>query len=304
MKLKMCVGFLLVFAGYSSYSFSPDTTQLKPKAVFGKEARVISYLLDNHHFRRIKFNDSLSSIVLDSYFRELDNSKIYFLESDIRSFDGYRQKLDDLTRTENVTPAFTIYSVFQHRYRTRLQYALASLVGREFDFTGDESYETDREKTPWAVSSAQLDETWGKIIKSQALGLKLTGKTQAEITDVLKKRYERLLKSFEQINIEDVFSIYMNCITEAYDPHTSYLGPKARDQFKQSMSLSLEGIGARLQTENEYTKVFEIIPGGPADKSKQLHANDLISGVAQGKDGEMIDVVGWRLDEVDRHRPP
>ncbi len=298
MKHSVWVGFICIYSVFSGYGFAPDTTQLRPKPVFGKEARVVSYLLDNHHFRRLKFNDSLSAIVLDSYFQELDNSKIYFLESDIRSFDVYRPKLDDLTRSENVTPAFVIYSVFQQRYRTRLQYALSTLIAKEFDFTVDEYYETERDKTPWAKSAEDLDQTWAQIIKSQALGLKLAGKAQPEITDILKKRYDRLLKSFDQINSEDVFSIYMNCITEAYDPHTSYLGPKASDIFKQSMSLSLEGIGARLQIDNEYTKVFEIIPGGPADKSKQLHANDLITGVAQGKDGEMVDVVGWRLDEV------
>ncbi len=298
MKLRVYIGLLLIISGFRGLSFAPDTTQLRAKAVFGKEARVVSYLLDNHHFRRIKFNDSLSSVVLNSYFLELDNSKIYFLDSDIQSFDGYRSKLDDFTRSENVSPAFLVYSVFQQRYKTRLQYALNTLIGQEFDYTTDEYYETERDKAPWASSSTELDQTWRMIIKSQALGLKLAGKTQVEITDILKKRYERLVKSFDQINSEDVFSIYMNCITEAYDPHTSYLGPRASDLFKQSMSLSLEGIGARLQTDNEYTKVFEIIHGGPADKSKQLHANDLITGVAQGKDGEMVDVVGWRLDEV------
>ncbi len=289
---------ILVISGFNGYSAGPDTTQLRPKAIFGKEARVVSYLLDNHHFRKIKFNDSLSSVVLNKYFLELDNSKIYFLESDIRAFDGYLKQLDDLTRSENVTPAFVIYGVFQQRYKSRLQYVLNTLASEEFDYTVDEFYETERDNAPWAKSAEELDQLWKKVVKSQALGLKLTGKTQADITDILKKRYERLMKSFDQINSEDVFSIYMNCITEAYDPHTSYLGPKASDLFKQSMSLSLEGIGARLQAENEYTKVFEIIPGGPADKSKQLHANDLITGVAQGKDGEMVDVVGWRLDDV------
>lgn len=292
------VFFLLVAASARCLAFSPDTTRLQPKAVFGKEARVVVTLLDNAHFRRIKFNDSLSSVVFQNYFAELDPSRIYFLQSDMKQFEGYRLKLDDLSRAENVSPAFSIYALFQDRYRTRLNYAINTLVGQEFDYSTDEYYETDRDKATWAVTSAELDDIWKKVIKSQALSLKLAGKTQAEITDLLKKRYERLLKSFDQINSEDVFGIYMNCITEAYDSHTNYLSPKATDLFKQSMSLSLEGIGARLTTENDYTKVAEIIPGGPADKAKTLHANDLISGVAQGKDGEMVDVVGWRLDEV------
>ena len=298
MKLRVCFAGLLLITGFSLSAFAPDTTQLQPKPIFSKEITAVLYLLDNRHFRGIKFNDSLSSVVLDNYFLELDNSKLYFTESDIRHFEPLRLKLDDLSRSENLWPAYEIYSVFQKRYRTRLNYVLSSLVNLEFDYTADEFYESDRDKGPWAKTPEELNDIWRKIIKGQALGLKLTGKTQPEIVDLLQKRYERLLKSFDQINSEDVFSIFMNCITESYDPHTNYLSTKATDLFKQSMSLSLEGIGARLTTENEYTKVAEILPGGPADKSKLLHANDLISGVAQGVDGEMVDVVGWRLDEV------
>lgn len=275
-----------------------DTTRLQAKPVFGKEARVITSLLDRHHFRKIKFNDSLSAVVLKNYFRELDPSHVYFTESDIRKFDNLKDKLDDYTRAENVSPAFSIYAVFQDRYRARMNYVLTKLIGQSFDYTADEYYESDRDEVPWAKSQQELDDVWRKVIKSQCLALKLAGKEQAEITDIMTKRYERLLKSYNQINNEDVFSYYMNTITESYDPHTSYLSPKASDLFRQSMSLSLEGIGARLTTENEYTKVAEIMPGGPAEKSKALHANDLISGVAQGKDGEMVDVVGWRLDDV------
>jgi len=295
---KLVLLFLFAGSGLLSFANAPDTTRLKPKPIYGKEANKITYLLDNFSFRRIKFNDSLSSVVFDRYFGELDPSRLYFLQSDIKQFEGYRYKLDDLSRGENVTPAFEIYALFQDRYRSRLTDVINNLVSKEFDFTIDEYYEVDRDSLPWPATTKELDDSWRKVIKGQVLSLKLTGKNQEEITDLLKKRYERLLKSFDQINSEDVFSIYINCVTESYDPHTSYLSPRASDRFRESMSLSLEGIGARLTTENDYTKVAEIIAGGPADKSKALHANDLISGVAQGKDGEMVDVVGWRLDEV------
>ena len=297
--MKKNMGLIIfLLASLQSIAVPVDTTQLRAKPVFGKEARVISYLLDNNHYRKIRFNDSLSSVVFDAFFKELDNSRIYFLASDIQSFDRYRLKLDDLTRTENVTPAFEIFKVFQDHYRSRLKDVIANLVGQNFEYTADEYYETDRDKAVWANSNDELSDDWRKIVKSQALSLKLTGKKQEEIKDILKKRYERLLRSFDQLNSEDIFSIYMNCITEAYDPHTNYLSPKATDLFKQSMTLSLEGIGAKLQTENDNTKVVQIIPGGPAEKSKQLHPNDFIIGVAQGKDGEMVDVIGWRIDEV------
>ena len=281
-----------------SFGGNQDTLVLKAKPVYGKEARVISFILDNNHYRRMHLNDSLSSAILDRYLNELDNNKTYFLAADIKSFDKYRFSLDDLTRNENVEPAYEIYNVFRKRYRERMDYLMNNLIGQEFDYTVDEYCETDREKELWASSASELNEVWRKIIKSQALSLKLAGKQHAEIKETLDKRYQRFIKSVGQFTSEDVFNVYMNSVTEAYDPHTNYLSPKASDLFNQQMKLSLEGIGAQLQTDNDYTKISRILPGGPAEKSDKIHANDLITGVAQGKDGEMTDVIGWRLDEV------
>ncbi|MCE7864326.1 MAG: tail-specific protease [Bacteroidetes bacterium CHB5] len=289
------VGVFLVWVGLA---VAQDSEQLKPKPVFGKEARVISYVLDNNHYRKIKLNDSLSAAILIRYITELDNSKTYFLASDVKSFDRYKYSIDDLTRNENVTPAFEIYKVFDQRYKERMNYVLTTLVNQNFDYTIDEYYETSREKATWATSKDELNEIWRKIIKSQALSLKLAGKKTDEISETLKTRYQRFAKSFSQFTSEDVFGIYMNSITEAYDPHTNYMSPKQSDLFKQQMSLSLEGIGAQLQSENDYTKVVRILPGGDAQKSGKVNENDLIIAVAQGKDGEMVDVVGWRLDDV------
>ncbi len=289
---------IFVFAfGFSEGSVS-DTTELKPKPVYGREARIISYILDTYHYRKILLNDSLSAAILQQYFNELDNSRTFFLESDIQSFEKYKYAIDDYTRKEDVSPAYEIYKVFSQLYTERMNYVYKDLIGKDFDYTIDEYYDSDRDKAPWAKTTDELNEIWRKVIKSQALSLKLSGKKADEIADVIRKRYDRLTKSFKQFNSEDVFNIYMNSITEAYDPHTNYLSPKASDLFKQSMSLSLEGIGASLQTENDYTKVARILPGGDADKSGKLHANDFIIGVAQGKDGEMVDVIGWRLDDV------
>lgn len=291
------LGFLLVFVSAGVFG-AQDSLKLQPKPVFGKEARVISYILDNNHYRKIRLNDSLSAVILDRYVDELDNSKSYFLASDVKSFARFKYSIDDLTRNENVNPAFEIYEVFAKRYQERMNYVMNNLIQKDFDFTVDEYYETDRDKESWAASQDELNEVWRKIIKSQALSLKLAGKKQEEITESLKTRYQRFSKSFSQFNSEDVFSIYMNAITESYDPHTNYLSPKQSDLFKQQMSLSLEGIGAQLQSENDYTKVVRILPGGDAQKSGKVNVNDLIVGVGQGKEGEMVDVVGWRLDDV------
>jgi len=275
-----------------------DTTRLKAKPIYGKEAKVIAYILDNNHYRKVHFNDSLSSAILDEYIKSLDNNKTYFVASDLAVFDKYRTKLDDLTRAENVEAAFEVYAVFRKRFDQRMDYILNNLVKKPFDYSVDEYYETDRDKETWAKDEAALNEVWRKIIKSQALSLKLAGKNQTDIEKALTERYQRFSKSIHQFNSEDVFSMYMNTITEAYDPHTNYMSPRSADVFKQQMSLSLEGIGARLQTDNDYTKVSEIITGGPADKSKLVGVNDRIIGVAQGADGEMVDVIGWRIDDV------
>jgi carboxyl-terminal processing protease len=287
----------LILAAAPAFS-SKDTLDLKPKAVYGREARVISYILDNNHYRKISLNDSMSSAILDAYIKELDNNKTYFLAADIKLFEKFRTQIDDLTRKEDITPAYEIYNVFRQRGQERMDFVLNDLVNRTYEFNVEEYYESDRDKEPWASTVSDLNDIWRKVIKSQALTLKLAGKTDAEIKDTLKKRYERFAKSLSQFNSEDVFGIYMNAITQAYDPHTNYLSPKASDLFKQSMSLSLEGIGAQLQTDNDFTKIIRILPGGPAEKSDKIHVNDLIIGVAQGTTGEMVDVVGWRVDEV------
>ena len=297
-KIFVLVTVLNTLIATSGFGFFTDTLTLKAKSVYGKEARVIAYILDDKHYRKITLNDSLSSAILDGYLKELDNNKTYFLESDIRQFEKYRYMIDDLTRGENVDVAYEIYNIFRKRYQERMDYIVVKLVNQDFDYTVDEYYEIDRDLASWPKDEPALNDIWRKIIKSQELSLRLAGKKSDEIKDTIKKRYERFMKSFSQFTSEDVFGVYMNCITEAYDPHTNYFSPKASDLFKQQMSLSLEGIGAQLQTENDFTKVVKILPGGPAEKSEKLHVNDLITGVAQGPDGEMIDVVGWRIDEV------
>jgi carboxyl-terminal processing protease len=297
---KIMLFFLTVLLAYNVtvFSFPADTTQIRPKPVYGKEAKVIAYILDNNHYRKIVLNDSLSSVILDQFINSLDNNKTYFTAQDLKGFEKYRTLIDDLVKAENVDVAYEIYNVFKKRFDERMNYALQTLIPEDFDYSADEYYETDRDKEPWPKNEAELNDIWRKIIKSQALSLKLTGKSKEEAQKMLRERYERLIKSYTRdINTEDIFSMYMNSMTEAYDPHTNYFSPQAAERFKQSMSLSLEGIGARLQTDNDYTKVVEVITGGPAEKSNLVHINDRIIGVAQD-DAEMVDVIGWRIDDV------
>ncbi len=296
---KICVLGILTFLVATSCFANPyDTLQLKSKPIYGKEARVIVTILNDRHYRKIELNDSMSSAILDGYLTELDNNKTYFLASDIKGFEKYRYSIDDMTAVENVDAAYDIYNLFRKRYQERMDYVMNKLIDQDFDFTVDEYYESDRDHEPWAPDTKALDDVWRKIIKNQVLSLKLASKKTDDIKETIRKRYERFIKSFTQFNSEDVFNLYMNCITKAYDPHTNYFSPTTAASFKQQMSLSLEGIGAQLQTENDFTKVVKILPGGPAEKSNKLFVNDLITGVAQGADGEMVDVVGWRIDDV------
>lgn len=277
---------------------SSDTTKLTPKPIYADEARLIVRILDAFHYKPIELNDSLSSVILEEYIKALDNNKSYFLASDIEDFEKYRFTIDDLTKAGDIKPAYDIYNKFKQRFNERMQYVQDTLVNTSFDFEVEESYDTDRSDNEWAEDRDQLNEVWRKVVKNQALSLKLSGKSDDELQDIVRKRYDRFSKSFNHNNPQDIFELFMNTLTSTYDPHTNYFSPVTSDKFKQSMSLSLEGIGARLQTENDFTKVVQVLPGGPADKSNSIQQGDRIIGVAQGEDGEMVDVIGWRIDDV------
>jgi carboxyl-terminal processing protease len=235
--------------------------------------------------------------VLDRYLESIDGSRSYFLASDIQEFEKYRYELDDAITTGRLEPAFAIFNRFQSRNRERMAYAL-KLLETEPDFKVDESFEFDREHAPWAASSDELDELWRKRVKNDALSLMLADKTWAETRDVLRKRYERVAKRSEQITADDVFENFMNAFAHVFDPHSSYFSPRNSEEYRIAMSLSYEGIGASLQSIDDFVTIMEILPGGSAQQNGELKANDRILAVGQGKDGKMVDVVGWRLDDV------
>jgi carboxyl-terminal processing protease len=270
---------------------------LEPKNYYTLENQLINAVLDRYHYKDFALNDSLSSEILDRYLKSLDHGKIYFLQADIDSFEKYRYRFDDNLQTGNVIPFYNIFRVFMQRMQDRVAY-LDTILSKEFDYTLDEELLIDRKKAEWSNSVAQLNDIWRKRIKNDALNLKLNGKDWDDIKSNLEKRYENFTTVLRQYNAEDVFQVAMNSFTASIDPHTNYLSPITSDNFKIDMSLSLEGIGARLQYDDGYTKVVEIIPGGPAFKSKKLHVDDRIVAVAQEEDGEFVDVVGWRITDV------
>ncbi len=256
-------------------------------------------LLKRHHYSKPPLDDARSVKIYESYLKLLDPSRSYFTASDIAEFDRWRTQFDDFLKSGDLRPGFTIYKRYLTRQEERLNFTLAQLQkGDElFDFSGDETLLIDRENAPWAKDTASLDDLWRKRLKDEVLRLKIAGKQPNAIRELLVKRYKNQLARLEQTRSEDVFQAYINAFAQTYDPHTNYLSPDNAENFDINMSLSLEGIGAVLQSDNEHVKVVRLVPAGPAEKSKQLAPADRIIGVAQG-DGEMVDVIGWRLDEV------
>lgn len=259
--------------------------------------KYITRLLSHYHYKRVVLNDSLSSEIFDNYLRNLDYNRIYLLKSDVDKFEKYRYSFDEDLLFGDIDPAFEIFNKFKTRVNERIRY-INTLLKKEFDYTINEEYVPDRKDSPWAKTESELNEIWRKKIKNEALSMKLSGKDWEKTSDVLLKRYQNFQKAVLQYNSGDVFQIFMNTYSDVMDPHTSYLSQRTSDNFDISMKLSLEGIGAQLRTENDYTKVVDVIPGGPAAKAGELQPNDLIAGVGQGNDGEIVDVIGWRIDDV------
>lgn len=277
--------------------FQDTLPVIRPEEVHQKRARVVSEMVSRYHYRQTPLNDSVSSAIFDMYLKELDENKLYFLASDIEHFEQYRYALDNQLLVGDLSVGFYIFNVYLRRNAERVQRNI-DIIRRGFDFTKDEVYDRDRSQAAWAKSMDELDEVWRKALKDQFLTSKLAGEADSTIQNRLIKRYERLQKSIMQINAEDILSSYLNALAHTYDPHTAYLSPIDADNFRNSMRRSLEGIGAVLSTENDYVIIREVRPGGPAYKSGKLHPNDKIIAVAQGDEGEFVDVVGWRLDEV------
>ena len=256
-------------------------------------------LLKRHHYSKPPLDDARSAIIYDSYIKLLDPSRSYFMAGDIAEFDKWKTQFDDFLKSGDLNAGFTIYKRYLDRVKARLDFALAELNKGvdKIDFTAKETLLVDRKDAPWLKTTAELDDLWRKRVKDEVLRMKISGKESKQIQETLTKRYKNQLSRLDQTRAEDIFQAYINTFAMSYDPHTNYLSPDNAENFDINMSLSLEGIGAVLQSDNDQVKVVRLVPAGPADKTKQVAPADKIIGVAQGNK-EMVDVVGWRLDEV------
>lgn len=273
-------------------------SELTPGDLQHRSTRIITHIIDTYHYKKRPLDDALSADILEAYLENLDANRSFFLQPDIDDFRArYRHTLDDSLKQADLNPAYEIFKVYRKRVRERIDYT-TQLLDREYDFTIDEDYLFDRRDSDWAANTEAMNELWRKRVKNDILNLKLAEKETGDIRETLQKRYKRIMNSTFQLKNSDVFQSFINAYTTSIEPHTAYFSPRTSENFDISMRLSLEGIGAVLRSDSDYTQVQSIIPGGPADLSGQLKAEDRIIGVGQDKDGQIIDVVGWRLDDV------
>ncbi len=278
---------------------SPSPAPLKSTPVQEEAEKYLSRYLRQHHFRRVAVNDSLSQEILSRYLEELDNARTYFLASDIDEFrTRYGNVIDDQFLSGNADAGFAIYNRFLEQARKKMRFMISLLDTARFDFSIQQGFDLKRNNASWPADMNELRQLWRKEAKYQLLNMKYSGEDADSSNRVLIKRYRNRLSLLDQQNSEDAFRVFSNAITTSFDPHTSYFSPMDFENFQIDMSRSLEGIGAKLQIENEYTMVNEVIPGGPAFKSKLLKKGDKIIGVGQGAKGEIVDIVGWRINDV------
>jgi carboxyl-terminal processing protease len=297
-KLMMLAAALLIGSGVLAKPSVVSVDDLRANEQQRQTALIITQVMEKFHYRKPNLDDAMSAAVFDRYLESLDANRSFFSAQDIAKFERYRDKLDDSLRRGKLDPAYRIFRRFRELVEERVDYALELLDANAFDFERDERYMFDRTDADWLPDRAALDDLWRKRIKNDILSLRLAGKDDAEINKTLKRRYEGIARRVTQMEPEDVFQAFVNSFTLSVEPHTSYMSPRLSENFDIGMRLSLQGIGAVLRNDNEFTEIQSTVPGGPAERSGELKGGDRIVGVAQGGDGTMEDVVGWRLQDV------
>ena len=288
-------------SGAIAAALTSDYEELEPLDVHARTSVAVVDRLRNHHLIKSKrLDDDASGVIFDKYLEFLDAKRMFLLASDVQALDKYRTKLDDALRHGDMQPAFDIYNVFRRRALERVEHEVALLQRgvEQFDFTLDESVRLDRENAPWPADRNEVENLWRLALKSRVLAGKLAGEPLDAIGDTLQKRVKNSLRLIRQTRSEDVFQLFINAFTQTYDKHTQYFSPRDSADFNINMSLSLEGIGAVLGTDDEYTVVHRLVKGGPADLGGNLKPTDRIIAVSQSVNEPFVDIVGWRTDEV------
>jgi len=301
-KITLAASIASIFVGFSAWALTPsipfsELPALSQEPQHKVASKRVTGLFTRSHYHRFDLDDAFSEQVFKRYLKQLDYRRNVLLQKDLDTFGVYSKQFDDMLKSGDLTPAYKMFELVQKRRYDRFSYAL-SLLDKEMDFTlANDKYQFNREDAAWPKDEAELNELWRQRVKYDALNLKLTGKEWDEIVPVLEKRYNNAIKRLSQTKSEDVFQGVMNAFSRTVEPHTSYLSPRNAERFQMEMNLSLEGIGAVLQMDDDYTVIKSLVAGGPAATSEKLSPEDKIVGVGQD-DKDIVDVIGWRLDDV------
>ncbi|HEV7777845.1 MAG TPA: carboxy terminal-processing peptidase [Luteibacter sp.] len=274
-----------------------STLPLQPTAAETQASQLSARFLTRFHYQTQPLDDAMSAKIFKAYFEALDSEKVFFTQEDMAKFEPLRTTMDDAIWNQDLTGPFAVFNLYITRAVDRMTYA-RGLLAKGFDLNTNESYNFDRKKAALPKNQAELDDVWRKRTENDWMRLKLAGKSDDEIRKTLDKRYANYIARVRQLDDEDATQAFMTAYAESTDPHTDYLGPRAADSFDIAMKLSLEGIGAVLQARDDYTAVRELVPAGPAIKSGKIKVGDRIVAIGQGETGPMVDVVGWRQDDV------
>jgi carboxyl-terminal processing protease len=285
--LLFAIGSLFVAQQFSTAAPADEET-----------SKIVAQMVPRYHLSQVRVDDELSKHLFEKYFKDLDPQKLYFLKSDIEAFEPFKTALDDGVKRGDVEFAHAVFDVYRKRVDERLVLAEEMLDG-EFDFTLEDSIHRDASDIAWAASEEEMRQRWHRRVKYDILQLKLADEPMEEILTRLHKRYRNLKLNIDQTERVDVLEIYLSTMLSCFDPHSSYMSPYTLDDFQISMRLSLDGIGAALRSEDGYTIVAEIVPGGAADKDGRLKIGDKVIGVGQEED-EIEDIVDLKLTKVVR----
>ncbi|QDT66271.1 carboxy terminal-processing peptidase [Calycomorphotria hydatis] len=261
--------------------------------------KLVSDMLERYHINHVHIDDDASKQLFERFIEQLDPLKVYFLQDDIEQFRLYETSLDNMLDRGDASFAYEIYDKYLSRIDERMAYA-QELVDSDFDFTKNEEIATDPDTINWARTTAEIHERWRKRVKSDYLDLKLDDKTDEDIRDRLHKRYRNVQLMRTQVDDEEILESYLTALSQVFDPHSSFMSKSTLEDFRISMELSLEGIGAALRFEDGYTTVAEIVAGGAAEKDGRLKVGDVITGVAQAGESDFVDIVEMKLTKVVR----
>ena len=260
--------------------------------------KLVAALSEQAHFSRKKITNELSPFILINFLEKLDPVKMYFTRSDIRYFQRYRFKIDDALKQGNLEPIYDIFRIYRLRVQQRLGFCVNLLLTQDHNFESDGSYDFNRQVKNWFDDIEELENLWQKKTHNDLLTLILAGQSKEMAIEVLEKRYRRFIRKVNLFDEEDVISIFLNAFVHTLDPHSNYLNPTQSEEYEIQMSLSYQGIGARLNLADEQVQVVNIIPGGPAARDGRLKPMDKIIGIMDEKNKTITDLIGWDLDEV------